>query len=211
MHACSAQQCTHFLAGVFTNGLHSGCRLIPGEIKELKAQLPPADEEGKRPPTPVQDQIDALEKVWVQSAPGSALRQEFGLLTLLCLCAFASPYFFSLEKWVVQALQGRSWASSFNTSADERAISVPTTEGARMANVFDLQYFCYVHLYFQERKELTAGGNPKDKHFNWGSLLLGLGVTFSIGGGFNTYLRTGNQPHPALLFGFACGLQCWGE
>ena len=56
-------------------------RLIPGEIKELKAQLPPADEEGKRPPSPIQEQIEALEKVrdslsafggplWFQTAMG---------------------------------------------------------------------------------------------------------------------------------------------
>ena len=42
-----------------------------------------------------------------------------------------------------------------------------------------------------KRKELTAGGNLKEKHNNWGSVLLGLGVTFAVLGPVNTYLRTG--------------------
>ena len=42
-----------------------------------------------------------------------------------------------------------------------------------------------------KRKQLTSGGNLKEKHNNWGSVLLGLGVTFSVLGPVNTYLRTG--------------------
>lgn len=42
----------------------------------------------------------------------------------------------------------------------------------------------------QERKELI-GKKLNEQHSNWGSLLLGLGVTISIAGGFNTFLRTG--------------------
>jgi hypothetical protein len=38
-------------------------RTIPAEIKELKAQLPKADEEGKRPKSPLDDQIAQLEQV----------------------------------------------------------------------------------------------------------------------------------------------------
>ena len=41
------------------------------------------------------------------------------------------------------------------------------------------------------RKELNKGGSLKDKHFNWGSVLLGGGVTFAIAGPLNTFLRTG--------------------
>lgn len=43
----------------------------------------------------------------------------------------------------------------------------------------------------QTRKELTKGGY-RDKHWNWGSLLLGLGVLIAIEGPVNTYLRTGD-------------------
>lgn len=42
----------------------------------------------------------------------------------------------------------------------------------------------------QTRKALTKGGY-RDKHWNWGSLLLGLGVLIAIEGPVNTYLRTG--------------------
>ena len=48
------------------------------------------------------------------------------------------------------------------------------------------------------RKELTTGGSPKDKHAIWGSMLLGGGVTFSIAGPLNTYLRTGELQGPVL-------------
>jgi hypothetical protein len=44
----------------------------------------------------------------------------------------------------------------------------------------------------QTRKELTQG-KFKDKHWNWGSLLLGLGVVIGIAGPINTYIRVG-QP-----------------
>ena len=42
----------------------------------------------------------------------------------------------------------------------------------------------------QTRKDLIKG-NFRDTHFNWGSLLLGLGVLISVVGPVNTYIRTG--------------------
>jgi hypothetical protein len=42
----------------------------------------------------------------------------------------------------------------------------------------------------------------RDKHFNWGSLLLALGVAIAIEGPVNTYLRTGKLfPGPHLYAG----------
>ena len=41
------------------------------------------------------------------------------------------------------------------------------------------------------KKDLTAQ-NLKDKHYLSGSILLGGGVTVSLLGAFNTYIRTGN-------------------
>eukprot|EP00951_Prasinocladus_malaysianus_P007821 scaffold56300_cov39-Prasinocladus_malaysianus.AAC.1 len=41
-----------------------------------------------------------------------------------------------------------------------------------------------------ERKSL-AKGNYRDRHNNWGSLLLGMGVLLAVEGGLNTYLRLG--------------------
>ncbi|KAD2804527.1 hypothetical protein R6Q59_030018 [Mikania micrantha] len=55
----------------------------------------------------------------------------------------------------------------------------------------------------EERKELIKG-QYRDKHFNAGSILLGFGVFESIGGGVNTYLRTGKLfPGPHLYAGAA--------
>ncbi|KAL3693063.1 hypothetical protein R1sor_006714 [Riccia sorocarpa] len=53
----------------------------------------------------------------------------------------------------------------------------------------------------EERKELVKG-NFRDKHFNAGSILLGGGVSVSILGCINTYLRTGKLfPGPHLFAG----------
>lgn len=52
-----------------------------------------------------------------------------------------------------------------------------------------------------ERKALIASG-ARDKHFNWGSLLLALGVLIAVEGPANTYLRTGKLfPGPHLYAG----------
>lgn len=51
------------------------------------------------------------------------------------------------------------------------------------------------------RKELVAGGF-KDKHANWGSMILAFGITLAVEGGMNTYLRTGKLfPGPHLYAG----------
>ena len=53
----------------------------------------------------------------------------------------------------------------------------------------------------EERKALLAEG-VRDKHFNWGSLLLALGVAIGVEGPVNTYLRTGKLfPGPHLYAG----------
>lgn len=52
-----------------------------------------------------------------------------------------------------------------------------------------------------ERKELISQ-RLNEKHNNWGSLLLGLGVLISVSGGLNTYLRVGKLfPGPHLFAG----------
>jgi hypothetical protein len=53
----------------------------------------------------------------------------------------------------------------------------------------------------QERKELIKG-SYRDRHFNAGSILLGFGVFEAIGGGVNTWFRTGKLfPGPHLFAG----------
>ncbi|TVU33603.1 hypothetical protein EJB05_25428 [Eragrostis curvula] len=55
----------------------------------------------------------------------------------------------------------------------------------------------------EERKKLLKG-SFRDRHFNAGSILLGLGVLESVGGAVNTYLRTGKLfPGPHLFAGAA--------
>ncbi|GAB2245181.1 hypothetical protein Droror1_Dr00000674 [Drosera rotundifolia] len=53
----------------------------------------------------------------------------------------------------------------------------------------------------EERKELLKG-NFRDRHFNAGSMLLAFGVFESVGGGLNTWFRTGKLfPGPHLFAG----------
>ncbi|XP_052143900.1 uncharacterized protein LOC127763289 [Oryza glaberrima] len=53
----------------------------------------------------------------------------------------------------------------------------------------------------EERKKLIKG-SFRDRHFNAGSILLGLGVTESVGGALNTWFRTGKLfPGPHLFAG----------
>ncbi|KAJ4839107.1 hypothetical protein Tsubulata_014917 [Turnera subulata] len=55
----------------------------------------------------------------------------------------------------------------------------------------------------EERKELIKG-SYRDRHFNAGSILLGFGVLEAIGGGVNTWFRTGKLfPGPHLFAGAA--------
>jgi len=58
----------------------------------------------------------------------------------------------------------------------------------------------------QERKELIKG-SYRDRHYNAGSILLGFGVLEAVGGGLNTWIRTGKLfPGPHLFGGAGKGL-----
>ncbi|KAK7292844.1 hypothetical protein RJT34_15698 [Clitoria ternatea] len=55
----------------------------------------------------------------------------------------------------------------------------------------------------EERKELLKG-SYRDRHYNAGSILLGFGVLEAVGGGLNTWIRTGKLfPGPHLFGGVA--------
>lgn len=112
------------MGGLFVSSLYAAylgfawreVRTIPEVVKELKTQLPPANEEGVRPPSEVATKINELET---------------------------------------------------------------------------------------KRKELLKG-KVLDKHTIMGSVLLGGGVTFSVAGAFNTFIRTGKLfPGPHLYAGAA--------
>ncbi|EIE24936.1 hypothetical protein COCSUDRAFT_14062 [Coccomyxa subellipsoidea C-169] len=75
----------------------------------------------------------------------------------------------------------------------------PDAEGNRPSSPLEQQ----IAELEETRKVLTKGGY-RDKHWNWGSLLLGLGVLIAIEGPVNTYLRTGKLfPGPHLYAGAA--------
>ncbi|KAF5816824.1 hypothetical protein HanXRQr2_Chr03g0138541 [Helianthus annuus] len=81
------------------------------------------------------------------------------------------------------------------------ATAVPAPEGTPQVAPSPIQL--KIQQLSEERKELIKG-QYKDKHFNAGSILLAFGVFESIGGGVNTYLRTGKLfPGPHLFAGAA--------
>ena len=70
-----------------------------------------------------------------------------------------------------------------------------------MLSAADAETTARIAALGEERKALMAEG-VRDKHFNWGSLLLALGVAIAIEGPVNTYLRTGKLfPGPHLYAG----------
>lgn len=76
-------------------------------------------------------------------------------------------------------------------------------DGSPPANASPSPIETNIQKLTEERKELLKG-NFRDRHFNAGSILLGFGVFESVGGGFNTWLRTGKLfPGPHLFSGAA--------
>lgn len=63
------------------------------------------------------------------------------------------------------------------------------------------KYLNLLAYEIQERKELLKG-SYRDRHYNAGSILLGFGVLEAVGGGLNTWIRTGKLfPGPHLFGG----------
>jgi hypothetical protein len=82
-------------------------------------------------------------------------------------------------------------SSSTTTPPPAAASKSPSPAEARIEELTD------------ERKALLKG-SFRDRHFNAGSLLLGLGVLESVGGALNTWFRTGKLfPGPHLFAGAA--------
>ncbi|KAF6136203.1 hypothetical protein GIB67_001612 [Kingdonia uniflora] len=81
---------------------------------------------------------------------------------------------------------------------------VPVTpEGTPVALATASPIEAKIQQLTEERKELVKG-SYKDRHFNAGSVLLAFGVFEAIGGGVNTYIRTGKLfPGPHLYAGAA--------
>lgn len=81
----------------------------------------------------------------------------------------------------------------------KKQVPAVAAEGQAVASPVDGQ----LKELTETRKTLLKGGF-RDRHFNWGSILLGTGVLFSVSGAVNTYLRTGKLfPGPHLYAGVA--------
>ncbi|KVH91076.1 Protein of unknown function DUF4079 [Cynara cardunculus var. scolymus] len=84
----------------------------------------------------------------------------------------------------------------------EKPVAV-TPEGTPLQPTTPSPVQAKIQQLSEERKELIKG-QYREKHFNAGSILLAFGVFESIGGGVNTYLRTGKLfPGPHLYAGAA--------
>lgn len=83
-------------------------------------------------------------------------------------------------------------------------LPAPAADGTAVISPLQTQ----IDSLTQERKKLVEG-KYRDKHFVWGSLLLGSGITFSVEGCINTYMRTGRLfPGPHLWAGAGI-TACW--
>lgn len=82
-------------------------------------------------------------------------------------------------------------------SALKKQLPKPAEDGTATASPLDAQ----IAELSATRKELVAGGF-RDRHHDWGNLLLSLGVMTSVAGGMNTYVRVGKLfPGPHLYAG----------
>ncbi|PSC70229.1 plant F21F14-40 [Micractinium conductrix] len=97
-------------------------------------------------------------------------------------------------------LQWRHTRELATTIKEKKAqLPAPDADGNRPASPLAAE----ITALEAERKELI-GKKLNEKHNNWGSMLLGLGVTISVSGAFNTFLRTGKLfPGPHLYAGAA--------
>lgn len=158
-------------------------RTIGDDIKALKATAPkPAvNAEGVpvTPPSPVDQQITALETVSVFFCfRGGDAEEEGDQRVPACAERQTTPRRPSSRRAIVAA-----------PPSHQRPKIKPTKKPTKKQK--------------QERKELVQGGY-RDKHFNAGSILLAGGVIIAIEGCLNTYMRTGKLfPGPHLFAGAA--------
>mmetsp|Transcript_3658 Transcript_3658/g.6225 ORF Transcript_3658/g.6225 Transcript_3658/m.6225 type:complete len:291 (+) Transcript_3658:98-970(+) len=128
--------------------------------------------------------------------------REFGILEgkTIALTHPAIMFFlFGATAWA--GYLGWQWRSVRTTGEEiaalKKQLPKPDAEGKVAASPLDTQ----IAELTATRKELVAGGF-KDRHHDWGNLLLSLGVITSVAGGMNTYMRVGKLfPGPHLYAG----------
>ena len=150
-------------------------RELATEVKELKATLAPAGADGVRPASPADATIKAKEEV----------RGRQGELCVWWDCFSCS--FLGEASLVYPPGSNISFFPPPNCPTVTLTPTLPPPP--------------HTHQKSQERKAIISAG-VRDKHANWGSLLLALGVAIAIEGPTNTYLRTGKLfPGPHLYAG----------
>lgn len=127
---------------------------------------------------------------------------EFGLLEgRTAALVHPAMMFFLFGASAYAGYLGLQWRRTRDLAGEIKALKeqlpAPDADGKRPASPLDSQ----IAALEQERKGLIQS-RPQEKHFNWGSLLLGMGVAISIEGGINTWMRTGKLfPGPHLFAG----------
>lgn len=140
------------------------------------------------------------------SEPAQAIGREYGIVEGQIFSLMHPAFmFFLLGASLYAGYLGFQWrrvrelASEIKGLKAQREASTPKAEegGATPSSPLDAT----IQSLESERKELI-GQKLNDKHHNWGSLILGLGVLMAIAGPCNTFLRTGKLfPGPHLYAG----------
>ncbi|KAI8114166.1 hypothetical protein M9434_002292 [Picochlorum sp. BPE23] len=142
----------------------------------------------------------------VMSDPALAIGREYGIVEGQIFSLMHPAFmFFLLGASLYAGYLGFQWRRVRELGTEikglkaQRDASAPKSEeGAeRPASPLDAT----IASLESERKDLI-GQKLNDKHHNWGSLILGLGVLMAIAGPCNTFLRTGKLfPGPHLYAG----------
>lgn len=143
----------------------------------------------------------------VNCEPAQAIGREYGIIEGQIFSLMHPAFmFFLLGASLYAGYLGFQWrrirelATEIKDLKAQRDASAPAAseEGASpVASPLDAS----ISSLEKERKELI-GQKLNDKHHNWGSLILGLGVLMAIAGPCNTFLRTGKLfPGPHLYAG----------
>ncbi|KAK7338100.1 hypothetical protein VNO77_18699 [Canavalia gladiata] len=145
----------------------------------------------------------------LESKDAFAVGGEFGILegrsfALIHPIVMASLFFYTL--WA--GYLGWQWRRVRTIQNDINELKkqvkpTPVTPDGKSVEASPSPVELQIQQLTEERKELIKG-SYKDRHFNAGSILLAFGVLESVGGGVNTWFRTGKLfPGPHLFAGAA--------
>lgn len=144
----------------------------------------------------------------IDNAPALAIGREYGILEgqivslihpTMMIFLFASSLYAGFLGF--QWRRARELAGVIKELKSQRPPEEKDSEGNLVSSTLPIDE--EIKRLESERKDLI-GKKLNEKHNDWGSLLLGLGVLMSVSGGLNTYLRAGKLfPGPHLFAGAA--------